>query len=90
MARLFSIDFEYEQQRYTALVSLCNGENGGLSFTVAPTDEYIRKLLPNGKVQFSNPQEIGESCYNSKLHHLVLSLASAVQQKMYADGVPQR
>ena len=87
MARIFSIEFEFQHQQYLALVSYCTGADGNTRYTVIPGDDNLKRLLPEGRLSFSNISELMglEKC--SRLHELGVSLAYALHQKLHSEKV---
>ncbi|OLY91731.1 hypothetical protein SAMN05444008_10313 [Cnuella takakiae] len=83
MARIFSIDFDFQHHQYTALVTAYSNQGKYPRYTVVPGDEHLKQLLPEGRIIFNS---IADLCpiaeKESRLHELILSIASALHQKL--------
>lgn len=83
MARIFSIDFDYQQRQYVALVTASKSDGGDLQYVVAPYDDLLKELLPEGKINFNDPSDLRPVAeMQPKLHELVLSMTSALHRKL--------
>lgn len=82
MARIFSIAFDFKNERHTALVTAGSQEG---QFTIAPVDEELKNLLPAGKLSFSNLADLQHLADRQpQLHELAFSMVVAVHQKLQA------
>lgn len=83
MARIFTIDLDFQHQQFTALVTACTRVDGMTRFTVLPNDEVLKQLLPEGKLSFNSLSDLSPLVESQpNLHELVLSLTTALQQKL--------
>jgi hypothetical protein len=57
MARMFSLDFEYKDVTYTAVVTIIKADSE-CPISVYLPDTELHYILPDGKVTFNSPQEL--------------------------------
>jgi len=83
MARLFSIDFDFQNQHYSALVTVGSAANGNARYMVATNDDDLKTLLPGGKLSFNDLSDLGPIAESQpRLQGLLLSMVMAMHQKL--------
>ena len=83
MARLFSIDFIFKQQHYTALVTAGAAPDGITRYKISPNDEQLKQLLPEGSISFSTLSDLQPLAEKQpRIHELMNCMALALYQKV--------
>jgi hypothetical protein len=78
MSRIFSIDFGYKGETYTAVVTITN-TNDDAPVSIYVPDSELHNILPDGKVTFSSPQELQKGTYQkTPAHELLKSIQTAI------------
>jgi hypothetical protein len=57
MARIFTIEFQFDGAKHAAVVSTWKGENYGDNVQVALYDKALQHLVPDGVIRFSTTDE---------------------------------
>jgi hypothetical protein len=91
MARIFSVEFEYNTETYIAVVTITRYNNEKYISVYVP-DRELHNILPHGKINFSNNLQELNINTNSKtpLQHLLNSIlieVSAHEEKRPAEGL---
>jgi hypothetical protein len=83
MARLFSIDFIFKEQPYTALVTAGAAPDGVTHYKISPNDEQLKHLLPGGSISFSTLSDLQPLAEKQpRMHELMNCMALALFQKV--------
>lgn len=89
MARLFSLNFQFQEQQYTALIGVSTSAQGAVEYTVSVYDEAVQQLLPEGKLCFHHLADL--QSYDGqlpKVRELLDSLSAALHHRL--EEVPAR
>jgi hypothetical protein len=57
MARIFTIEFQFDGTNHAAVVSTWKGENYGDNFQVTLYDEALQSLVPDGVIRFNTADD---------------------------------
>ncbi len=86
MARVFSLDFEYKGETYTAIVTITKDDSEP-SISVYVPETELHNILPDGKIILSSQQKLqGEPYMTAPVHELLNSILSAV--KAHEENTP--
>jgi hypothetical protein len=90
MARLFSLNFQFREKSYTALIAITTPNNGQPEYTVSLFDEAVRQLLPEGKLCFHQVADLHSEAERQPpmLTELMESLSSALHHKLEEVQTP--
>jgi hypothetical protein len=79
MARIFSIDFEYKGETYTAVVTIRKHDSDALLSVYVP-DVKLHHILPGGKINLDSLEDHQEDTNDTApVHELLNSIMIAVK-----------
>jgi hypothetical protein len=78
MARIFTIDFEFQGSQHAAMVSTWEGDAKSYVIQISLYDEALQELVPDGIVRFSTTDD-GVLNTNQEQAELVHCLRHVVQ-----------
>jgi hypothetical protein len=79
MSRIFSIDFGYKGEIYTAVVTITKA-NADSPISVYVPDTELHHILPDGKLTLMSPQELQNGHYKkTPIHELLNSIQIAIE-----------
>lgn len=85
MARLFTINFNYQEKEYTALISESAASDGRKAYTVSIYEEALQDLLPEGKLCFNQISELeARALRQPSASELMHSLSTALHSRFTA------
>jgi hypothetical protein len=80
MARIFTVDFNYDQKEYPALVKISAGQNF-FSVTYHVPDTSLHHILPGGRVNYNNVEGFTTITGNNTVTlDLIESITNAVEE----------
>jgi hypothetical protein len=83
MARVFTTSFEFNHQRYNAIVTIITS-NQQLNFTVKLLDTDLHHLFPNGEIAYTGADgfEALEVINNTVAQSLMRKVGAAINQHL--------
>lgn len=83
MARIFTTSFEFNHQRYDAIVTLTSAE-GKTVFNVKLLDLDLQAFLPDGEVRYEGTNGFAqlESLNNTVAQSIMRKLEAAIEQHL--------